>query len=162
MFFLFFFFFRLFLSRFPQAEAADTKWLKNCYHSVVWMRRCGSGRNKLVKKLLLLFWCGKRRIGGGGVDFQRVGFFFFFPLSPPFFVSNPDFHVEQAHSWSISPCTIETEEVKALWTHGTILQVINMSAQWWTSSIHLSAHLLVTGVARGMLQRAPTESTFVH
>lgn len=77
-------------------------------------------------------------------------------LSSFFFCSNPDFHDQQARAVPGPSLGAQPRQRKC------ILQVINMSAPQWRTSIHLSTHLLATGVACGMLRGAPAESTFVH
>lgn len=64
----------------------------------------------------------------------------------PFFCSNPDFHHQRAHAVADPSPAAQLRQRKC------ILQVINMSAQRRRTSIHLSTHLLATGVACGMLR----------
>lgn len=73
-----------------------------------------------------------------------------------FFCSNPDFHHRQAGAVADPSPGAQLRQRKC------ILQVINVSVQPRRTSIHLSTHLLATGVACGMLRGAAAESTFVH
>lgn len=68
------------------------------------------------------------------------------PFSLPLFCSNPDFHNQQAHAVGYPSPGSQRRQRRC------ILQVINMSALRWLPSLHLSTHLLATGVACGMLR----------
>lgn len=79
----------------------------------------------------------------GGFSFgPLVTFSFSLPFF--FFCSNPDFHHQRARAVADPSPGAHLRQRKC------ILQVINMSAQRWRTSIHLSTHLLATGVACGM------------